>query len=338
MLRRTAIPVLCLALIAAMAWTAVWGYLAWRLPDRIAAEAEALRRQGHDVRWDDLAVGGYPDRLVATMTGVVLEPTAQAFGARAPVLELRMAVLDWTRIEGRFPDGVVAGGPTVALSAESGEVFATLPAGRGTLVLDGALETVTADGPALPGPASARRLTLRGERPLAGALDHAEAALTATLALSDLALPRGAGGPMGDRIQELALALRLMGEIPPAPLPDALVLWRDDGGTLEIDRLDLAWGPVTLAAEGTMSLDRAMQPEGAMTAEIGGYEAALRALVAAGTVSARDAAGAGLAFALLARRPADGGPPVLRVPLSIQDRLLRVGPIPLLPVPFVTWR
>ena len=43
------------------------------------------------------------------------------------------------------------------------------------------------------------------------------------------------------------------------------------------------------------------------------------------------------ALAVLTRAPANGGPPQARVPVSIQNRQLSIGPIPVLRLPVIAW-
>ena len=128
-----------------------------------------------------------------------------------------------------------------------------------------------------------------------------------------------------------------MGVIPPGPPAEAVAGWRDDGGTVELERLVLEWGPLELEASGTLALDPAMQPIGSLTAEIRGYAETLDALVQAGAAPPRDAAIAKVVLNLLAKTPPDGGPPVLTVPLTAQDGRLFVGPVALLELPPIEW-
>ena len=51
----------------------------------------------------------------------------------------------------------------------------------------------------------------------------------------------------------------------------------------------------------------------------------------------RSAMAAGAVLALMAR-PQPSGPPVVEVPLSLQDRTLSLGRIPLLRLPELVWR
>ena len=113
--------------------------------------------------------------------------------------------------------------------------------------------------------------------------------------------------------------------------------WRLDGGIVEIRHADLRMGKFSLAGEGTLALDRELQPEGAFTARIQGFKDTIDRLADAGYVERRNGAIAKAALGLMAKTPAGGGPAELKVSLTMQDRWLSVGPfrlIRLMPVPW----
>src|SRR5580704_17358629 len=72
---------------AAASYTGYWLYIAHRLPDIIAGWAQARAAEGYDMRWDSLAVGGFPASFHVTATGVALA------GARPLPFEAKTAVL-----------------------------------------------------------------------------------------------------------------------------------------------------------------------------------------------------------------------------------------------------
>jgi len=84
-------------------------------------------------------------------------------------------------------------------------------------------------------------------------------------------------------------------------------------------------------------VDKAMQPIGAMSGQVGGLFETIDRLRDAGQVRSRDATTAKLVLATLARRDAATGRSVIDVPLTLQDRILSIGPVRVLEVPAVTW-
>ena len=120
---------------------------------------------------------------------------------------------------------------------------------------------------------------------------------------------------------------------PPKTLDSAgLKAWRDSGGTINLPDLSLHWGPLTIAVNGTVALDPEMQPEGAFTAQMVGYEQAIDAMATAGWIKAGAGSVAKLALGITAQ-PGPGGKPMVKTPLTIQNRRISAGPIKLGEVP-----
>jgi hypothetical protein len=201
----------------------------------------------------------------------------------------------------------------------------------------GTAVALSGDGIAVAGPiplaiahAGARTII-----PAHAVASHLETWLSASLSLAGVTLPQ-AVPPLGDTIDRLAAAVAVKGTIPDGPHRAALAAWRDDGGTLEVASLDLAWGNLRLGAKGTLALDAALQPVGALTALIRGYNDIIDALVAAGSVRAGDAALAKLALGLLAKEGPDGTYEI-SAPLTLQNGYVFLGPARLARLPVSTW-
>lgn len=101
--------------------------------------------------------------------------------------------------------------------------------------------------------------------------------------------------------------------------------WRDDGGDLQLRRLKLTWGQVDIEATGTLALDSEMRLLGALTAKVVGHEHLIDAAVAAGQMRHKDAE---IAKAVLGTLAAAGGG-VLSVPITLQDGVASLGPVPI---------
>jgi len=148
------------------------------------------------------------------------------------------------------------------------------------------------------------------------------------------ALPRL---PLGNHLQRVLLEARLVGDFPLENVLESLGAWRDQGGTLELDKVEIRYGQLGVQAGGTLALDRNLQPIGALTARLEGFLGAIDALREAGIVRPHDAGVVKLVLGALARRPAGGGPRTLSLPLSVQDRKLSAGPVPLMDIPEIRW-
>lgn len=282
----------------------------WPFAARVEAPSLVVLSPGaaeQSLRWqaERLAVAlefARPRTLVLTVEG------AQSLQlGTAPPMPVRAALM---RAEVPLEPGVPVRSATLAVA----ELAADLPAGRLAIArLDVALDS--------------RPAAQQGER---------AAGLVATARRVEL--PPLLPWPLGPVIDSLAWDIAVSGPVPPAADPASRAeAWRDGGGAVTLRKLELAWGEVTLSGGATLALDAQLQPMGTATARLAGHDAALRALVAAGAVPPRTAVAAGAVLALMAR-PQPAGPPVVEVPLSLQNRTLSLGRIPLLRLPELVWR
>lgn len=154
---------------------------------------------------------------------------------------------------------------------------------------------------------------------------------------SGLTLPKAADKLLGRKLAHLKCDLQVLGDLPLPLERPRLAHWRREGGTLEIKNLDLAWGPAKLSGNGTLGLDDGLQPEAALAAHITGHQKTVDALVAAGIVRQNVAQGVKLVLDMMARRTGPGTEPEIRLPLSIQGRVIYVGPARLLRLPQIRW-
>lgn len=157
------------------------------------------------------------------------------------------------------------------------------------------------------------------------------------LELNGVTLPKGAEKLLGRKLQRFAAEIQVLGDLPLPLERPRLTRWRNDGGVLEIKNLELAWGPAKLSGNGTMGLDESLQPEASLTARITGHGKTIDALVAAGVVRERVARGVKLVLDMMARRESPGSEAVIRLPLSIQNRVIYVGPARLARLPQIRW-
>ncbi len=184
--------------------------------------------------------------------------------------------------------------------------------------------TETAGGPTAP-EVTAASLALDASRPEAPPTKDTDVAYDVSLRLSELSAQSLETNPLGGTIKETTLHAQLLGVPPATPDAAGLKAWRDAGGTVEARDIGLQWGPLTLTGNGTLALDQGMQPEGAFTAHLSGFNEALDALAAAGWVKMSSASIAKLALGI-ASKPGPDGKPVVDTPVTIQDRHISLGP------------
>ena len=105
---------------------------------------------------------------------------------------------------------------------------------------------------------------------------------------------------------------------------------------MELNSFRVRWGPLGIESSGTIALDSEMRPIGALTADIIGYGDVIDELIMSNMIPLGDAFIAKVAFNMLADKPEDGGPPVLRsVPVTAQDGGLFVGPVAVARMPAI---
>ena len=150
-------------------------------------------------------------------------------------------------------------------------------------------------------------------------------------------MPEEIAQPFGPEIELVQGRIDLLGAPPRGPARQAAEAWRDGGGTVELGGVALRWDGLDISGEGKLALDGELQPTGAMTLSVQGFETVIDTLVAKGAIKPGPAATARTILGLMARTPEDGGAPVLKAPLTVQKRKLFVGPVRLAELPALVW-
>lgn len=345
MRRRLIVPgLLGLLLLVALGYGLYWHFAAQALEQGIARWAAERRAEGYRVAYAGPSIGGFPFRLEARLEEPAIEapPAAGGWRWRGPAIRGEAAPWRPLRIDfsvpGRHELSREVAGQRLVLEVDAGTADGTVE-----IAPDGRLESFDAMLADLAiGDAPDRRIavaaaTVAATLPKPSATDHRRSSVAFGLSIDGLVLPTGESPPLGRRIQHIAADGALMGRIPPGPPERALRRWLDDGGTLELHRLSIDWGPFHLVGDGTFALDQAMRPLAAMSATISGHAETLDVLVAEGVVQPREGSIARRLLAAMSRTPEDGGPPRLEVALTAQDGYLHVGPVKLIPLPAIGW-
>ena len=162
-----------------------------------------------------------------------------------------------------------------------------------------------------------------------------EEILKTSIAVRDAVLPSDLAEGLGETLDFLDIDASVVGSIPSERgTNEAITAWRDAGGTLELTGLRVRWGPLGIETSGTIALDGAMRPIAALTADIIGYGDVIDALIMSNLIPLGEGFIAKVAFNMLAEKPEDGSPPVLRgVPVTAQDGTLTVATIKVAELP-----
>lgn len=149
-----------------------------------------------------------------------------------------------------------------------------------------------------------------------------------------------AGAQLGRRIERLNIAGEISGPLNAGRWPPGaacLAEWRDSGGVFEFNEISAAFGALVLEGGGTMALDALLQPQGAFSLRVSGYEETLTALAGRGVMEPGEAAMAGFILNAMAKKPDGGGPPYVAAPVSIQESAVSIGPLKVGTLPRLRW-
>jgi hypothetical protein len=333
MTARVRIILLVAALLAVAAHGAYWFHVAGMLRKEIDAAAQDRRHDGWQIAWGDTHLSGYP-RLVRLVLDDLALAGPDGLGWRAERVAVEIDLLEplSPRLDLAGLHQLALGPWRGLLGAQSALATIRLDAGRaqpaGVTIKAGglSLEQAGMDPFALDG------LDLAIDDLHAADTSHQTASMALALQLRGLLLPEISGLPLDRRIARFALKARLMGSLPAGAPAAALAAWSAEGGTLELDGIDLDWPPVTLDGDGTIALDAALQPLIATAIHAQGAQDFLDRLVLAGRIEPAMASAAKIMLAILARPDAKGRP-TLNLPLTLQDGVLWAGQIRVMTVP-----
>ncbi len=321
-------------IVLAALYTAWWFVLADKWRDGIGRWTADTAARGWTVTTGDIAVSGFPGALHLALPAPKASDSAGNgwTGPAAMLVISPFAPLDphfaapghhIFTLAGHAPVDVQADSLTGSLTVARGGPKAITVAARqvtsGAIILDGFM-------------VEAHRLDSVPDVPS----DPGAPTIAATAEIGRLALPENAV-PVLDRTLSVAhIALRLRGMIPPGPPAQALAAWRDAGGTVEIDSLDFDWPPLAGAGNATLALDKTLQPELAGSVTTRGLPVLIDRMVQTGLMQPGPAVAAKVVLGLAANDGPDGMPEN-KVAVTIQDRVLSLGPAKVMELPEVKW-
>lgn len=333
-LRRSTIFLLSLvavALLAAAGYTWWWIHLAAQARTDLANWANERTALGWTVETGDVTIHGFPWSFRLTMAAPAL---TDAHGAhwQGPPLTVTLAPYSPTELHVEF-----AGHHVIALNGIEPFEIALGGASADMVVHNKGLTDLSMDLAEIQVPgADLAQMTLNLKRTTPKTVNHTTISWLIDAELSDLKLAEQAKTVLGDTVKSARLKAHLMGSILAAPFPGNIAAWRDEGGILEVDDFAVTMPPLSVHGKGTLALDREMQPIFSSVCTVRGLLDTMDTLVKAGNIPAQDAAIARIVLGLLTK-PGKDGVPELSVPVSLQDRQLYVGTVPLAVTPALSW-
>ena len=342
-IRRILVSMAALACVLAVGYAAAWFIAARSIETGFERWVAAQANRGVTVEHGPTALSGFPGkiRLDIPAPGITDTKRGWHWSAERTVLEAqpwdwrrhRMRISGAQRLAAPFAGGIhrfTARAETTELDSEidtHGRLTrARLRVDDGRLFDAGGTELFFARNLDVDGKAR----SVVGAEPGGPAFDLIFRAVSVTLGPT-------IDPPLGRDIAAVELTATLNGALPEDLSRGSVDAWREGGGTLEVSHILIDWGDLTMRANGTASLDEALRPLGALTADIKGYAETLTALERARLLRGRAVTGTRLALDLLSRRDEADNRRMVTIPLAAQNGLLYVGPVRLLrlaPIPF----
>lgn len=118
---------------------------------------------------------------------------------------------------------------------------------------------------------------------------------------------------------------------------EELRAWQAGGGKIDVRHFALSKGAMTAHGDGLLTIDESLQPVFGLDSKITGYEEFIEAQLRARTIDPLPAAIARGVFGSLARPDPMTGLNTVEITASVENRLLRVGPVLLLELPMIRW-
>jgi hypothetical protein len=334
-----------LVLLAALAggYYAYWRHVAQQLRIGVEAWAEQQRALGNQVAFEWDGITGFPFRFAATFR----EPAIRWVTPRGEIAwqgaSLHAAMAPWNlhRIE-VGSDGQHDAVLHFAADASDWRLTTTGFAGAIDLHRSGALRgfTLALQQPDLTQPngvvLASGGATVALDQPETPPADFKAPLGRLSFEISSMALPAGTRLLTEDTVETLSVDATIKGPMPMAPLRDALAAWRDAGGTVELERFAFAQGPLALTGNATLALDPTLQPEGAGTVTTTGLGDAIEILIRDGIIPPDRALVARATIKAL-EKPGPDGRPQANIGLSLQNRTVSFGPVPLFALQPIEW-
>lgn len=330
MRRRTKLAVvlpLVLLVLAGVGVSGTWMWASNALRGSYETWRAERRAEGYRFQNADPAVGGFPFEVTARMARpAVAAPPGWRWQGPAAVTG-RAGVLSPFTLRLTAPGThtlVTPAGRRLTAEAEGATGRVLFAPGTGARSGQMTLQTVELSGlPAGPTSAEALFVALGPARRPADSPRELDFVVEA----DGVALPEDVRTVFGRHVDRLAARGTAVGRAPRQLTAAELHAWRQRGGALRLDHLELAWAPLELSGGGTLTLDDRLRPKGALDVSVTGLGPALERLADAGRLDRDTVRYAKLAISALGSTDERTGKTAIDLTLSFRDGRLYLGPV-----------
>jgi hypothetical protein len=325
----------------AIAYTVYWFVLAGIVAQDIENWAALNRRQGYAISYTQPALSGFPWAVTARF----VDPDIVAPGSRWRWrgAEVKLSVLPWAPFALQFSapgrHRLFLGGAAareIDVAAEWLTLDLHLKDGVAPDRFGFTIARALVDDSRL-GMGMIEHLAAEARLPDPPAEDPSRSGLDLIADAKRLKLPESLEMALGNEIYHVHLITQVMGALPSGVSRSALAAWSASGGDVELRRIEIVWGGLFARGDGTLAFDKAMQPLFAGSFNVGNLGPTLERLAKDGMLSPATAEAAKLMFAALAVAPPGGGFAQVKIPLTIQEGFLYLGPIKVAALRALDW-
>lgn len=315
---------LTIVLVVAAIYAGVWVVAARGLDRGLQAALDAAAAQGWQIETSSLETSGFPSRFDVTAQDLSVTTPDRSTTWQTPWLQSAALSYRPNRVIVTLPSDqqVTTAGQTLAISSDglraSFGVAADTRLSFDALTAEAQRLTVTSD----LGWSLAAGPSLLALRPLGPAANTYEGYVDLTELQLDVPLPSSpetTARLTADTTVTLDRPLDRMTFQTAAPAVTAVTL----------NSLDLTWGPVQLTGQGAVDVDAAGVPSGEVVLSIAGWRDAVTLMTEAGWIAPDQQP----TLVRMASLMAGGSGDTLRLPLTLANGGMALGPVPLGPAP-----
>jgi Uncharacterized protein conserved in bacteria (DUF2125) len=332
-----------LVVLLAAGYTGYWFWLAQTFQQNLALWVEQQRSMGYQIAYASSEPGGYPLSIHIALSQVVIESPPGQTPWRLSTASKSLNIAPWAPLSLRIVDGDeravcslqwAAAGRDYGLSIDGMDIAIRLSTEGDLPVIriSGKSAGVTEQGREIAG-----LIQPSGSLDLLQATSDTQSSAEFLLSADGIDfVPPTQSNSKTVETYDWLVAGQIKGPVPLAPLPAALAAWSSEGGHVELTQFNANWeATTTVSGDGTVALDQRLQPVGAFSAVVRGYNEAVDAAVARGVMTSSD--GIAVKLWLNARAEKDERGFKVKLPLTIQDGFVSMGPIKLAQVPRIAW-